>query len=92
VPDDRRRERWQLVVRLKRPHGTVNPHGFDIEAWLSGKRASRNRICAQRRAQPARGRIRRPRRRISCSARAKLIRARILAALPDAPYAGVIVA
>ena len=27
-------ERWQLVVRLKRPHGTVNPHGFDVEAWL----------------------------------------------------------
>ena len=27
-------ERWRLVVRLKRPHGTVNPHGFDIEAWL----------------------------------------------------------
>lgn len=26
-------ERWQLVVRLKRPHGTVNPHGFDFEAW-----------------------------------------------------------
>ena len=27
-------ERWRLVVRLKRPHGTVNPHGFDVEAWL----------------------------------------------------------
>jgi len=27
-------ERWRLVVRLKRPHGTVNPHGFDYEAWL----------------------------------------------------------
>ena len=26
-------ERWQLVVRLKRPHGTYNPHGFDFEAW-----------------------------------------------------------
>lgn len=26
-------ERWQLTVRLKRPHGTVNPHGFDFEAW-----------------------------------------------------------
>jgi competence protein ComEC len=26
-------ERWQLIVRLKRPHGTVNPHGFDFEAW-----------------------------------------------------------
>lgn len=27
-------ERWQLVVRLKRPHGNANPHGFDYEAWL----------------------------------------------------------
>lgn len=26
-------ERWQLTVRLKRPHGTLNPHGFDFEAW-----------------------------------------------------------
>jgi len=25
--------RWSLVVRLKRPHGTVNPHGFDFESW-----------------------------------------------------------
>ncbi len=27
-------ERWQLTVRLRRPHGTVNPHGFDYAAWL----------------------------------------------------------
>lgn len=26
-------ERWQLTVRLKRPHGTANPHTFDFEAW-----------------------------------------------------------
>jgi competence protein ComEC len=26
--------RWQLRVRLKRPHGNMNPHGFDYEAWL----------------------------------------------------------
>lgn len=26
-------ERWQLTVRLKQPHGTANPHGFDFEAW-----------------------------------------------------------
>lgn len=26
-------ERWQLTVRLKRPHGSYNPHGFDFEAW-----------------------------------------------------------
>ena len=27
-------ERWLLTVRLRRPHGSVNPHGFDYEAWL----------------------------------------------------------
>ena len=26
-------ERWQWTVRLKRPHGVVNPHGFDFEGW-----------------------------------------------------------
>ncbi len=27
-------ERWQLKVRLKRPHASINPGGFDVEAWL----------------------------------------------------------
>ncbi len=27
-------ERWRFTVRLKRPHGNANPHGFDYEAWL----------------------------------------------------------
>lgn len=27
-------ERWQLTVRLKRPHGNANPQAFDYEAWL----------------------------------------------------------
>ena len=27
-------ERWQLTVRLKRPHGNANPGAFDYEAWL----------------------------------------------------------
>ncbi len=26
-------QRWQFTVRLKRPHSTYNPHGFDFEAW-----------------------------------------------------------
>jgi len=28
-------ERWLLTLRLKRPHGPLNPHGFDYEAWLT---------------------------------------------------------
>ncbi len=27
-------DRWQLSVRLKAPHGHINPHGFDYELWL----------------------------------------------------------
>jgi competence protein ComEC len=27
-------ERWRLTVRLQRPHGNVNPYGFDYELWL----------------------------------------------------------
>lgn len=26
-------ERWHLRVKLKRPHASMNPHGFDFEAW-----------------------------------------------------------
>src|SRR3569623_1191212 len=27
-------ERWRFTVRLKRPHGFMNPGGFDYEGWL----------------------------------------------------------
>ena len=27
-------ERWRLTVRLKQPHGSRNPFGFDYERWL----------------------------------------------------------
>lgn len=26
-------ERWRWTVRLQRPHGSRNPHGFDAELW-----------------------------------------------------------
>ncbi len=31
--DLRAGQRWRLPVRLKRPHGVRNPHGFDVELW-----------------------------------------------------------
>ena len=34
-------ERWRLKLRLKRPHGYMNPGGFDYESWLF-----RNRLRA----------------------------------------------
>ena len=34
LPDLRAGDRWRLPVRLKAPHGQVNPHGFDFEGWM----------------------------------------------------------
>src|SRR3569623_461535 len=42
VPDLRAGERWRMMVRLKAPHGNVNPHGFDYELrlWEQGVQAT----------------------------------------------------
>jgi competence protein ComEC len=88
-------ERWQLTVRLKRPHGNANPHGFDYEAWLleQGLRAT--------------GYVRPDQRSDTKNLRLDdfvwnfgnvverlrgLLRERIHDALPDGRYAGVLVA
>ncbi len=91
LPDINAGERWRFTVRLKRPHGMMNPHGFDYEAALleRGVRATgyvRPRSGAERldrmvyRAQYA------------VEALRGKLRDRILRALADAPYAGVIAA
>ncbi len=46
-------DRWRLTVRLKRPRGLANPHGFELEPWAleRGIRATgyvRSRASAQR--------------------------------------------
>jgi len=84
-------ERWQFKVRLRRPHGLANPHGFDYEVWLleqgiGATGSVRNDENNHRLASFV----------FSLNnciewARGKL-RERILAALPDQPYAPVIVA
>ncbi|HZQ60436.1 MAG TPA: DNA internalization-related competence protein ComEC/Rec2, partial [Casimicrobiaceae bacterium] len=91
VPPLRAGERWHLTVRLKRPHGNVNPHGFDLEAWLL-----ENELRATGYVRPHAMNVRiapfagRP---LDWVQRAReSVRDRIVAALPDAPYAGVIVA
>ncbi|MDP3085977.1 MAG: ComEC/Rec2 family competence protein [Rubrivivax sp.] len=42
LADLRAGQRWRLTVRLRQPHGALNPHGFDFELWLfeQGIRAS----------------------------------------------------
>ena len=32
--DLRAGQRWRMTVRLRQPHGSFNPHGFDVELWL----------------------------------------------------------
>lgn len=91
VPRIRPGERWRLTVRLRRPHGNVNPNGFDLEAWLL-----ENELRATGYVRTDAGNV-----RVSpFAARAtdwvqrarENVRDRILAALPDAAYSGVIVA
>lgn len=84
-------ERWALSVRLKRPHGSVNPHGFDVEAWLLANdlRATGyvRKDQANRRVDAFAGR---PDDHVARAREA--IRDRILRALAGRAYAGVIAA
>ncbi len=38
VPELSVGDRWRLTVRLKQPHGFMNPGGFDYEKWLFQQR------------------------------------------------------
>ncbi|MFN3883654.1 MAG: DNA internalization-related competence protein ComEC/Rec2 [Rhodocyclaceae bacterium] len=80
-------ERWRFIVRLKQPHGNLNPHGFDYEGWLfeRGLRATGyvKKSALTKRLAPAGFGIERWR---------EAIRERMRHALPDAPYAGVLIA
>ena len=42
LPDVRAGDRWRFTVRLKAPHGSRNPYGFDYEllAWEQGVQAT----------------------------------------------------
>ena len=91
VPELHSGERWNLMVRLKRPHGTVNPHGFDIEAWLleNNLRATGyvRKSDTNHRLDAFAGRA-----DDYVSRTRESIRDRMLAALDGKPYAGVIAA
>ena len=91
IPSVHAGERWSFTVRLKRPHGGVNPAGFDLEAWLIEHnlratgyvRASANNARLDAFAGRPGAYVQRAR---------ESIRSRILAALDTKPFAGVIVA
>ncbi|MGH8751834.1 MAG: DNA internalization-related competence protein ComEC/Rec2 [Burkholderiales bacterium] len=84
-------ERWQLTVRLKRPHGNANPHGFDYEAWLLERniRATgyvRESAANQRIAAGVAGFS------YSVEQAREAVREQLRQKLPQEPYAGVLVA
>lgn len=83
-------QRWRFTVRLRQPHGHLNPHGFDAELWLfeqglrsTGYVRSRAGDRAERLADAAGHPVERLR---------QAIRDRIDAAVPDAGAAGVLAA
>jgi competence protein ComEC len=86
-------ERWQLTLRLKRPHGNANALGFDYEVWLLEQR-----LRATGTVRPG-GKLNNVRLDgfvwsvSSAIERSRdALRQRIHAALPGKPYAGVLVA
>jgi competence protein ComEC len=90
-------ERWRFAVRLRRPHGSANPHGFDYEGWLLERGV---RATGYVRTPGKRGEGEAPLRLEPLVARPSYLvdrlrenaRERMLAALPGNPYAGVLVA
>ncbi|HEY3179477.1 MAG TPA: DNA internalization-related competence protein ComEC/Rec2 [Casimicrobiaceae bacterium] len=84
-------ERWVLTVRLKRPHGNVNPAGFDLEAWLLERDL---RATGYVRPDPSNALVDafvgRPNDYIQRARES--IRTRIMTVLDGEPYAGVLVA
>ncbi len=49
-------ERWLFTVRLRQPHGQLNPHGFDYEAWLTERGIGATGYVRSRGAQRLLGR------------------------------------
>ncbi|MDR1277012.1 MAG: DNA internalization-related competence protein ComEC/Rec2 [Candidatus Accumulibacter sp.] len=85
-------ERWRFSVRLRRPHGNANPHGSDYEAWMleRGIRATGSIDTRAKIGEMLDAFVARP--GYALESFRDRIRARFFAALPDAPYVGVLVA
>ena len=84
-------ERWHLTVRLKRPHGTMNPHGFDFEAWALERNIRATgyiRVKGENSKLPenATGFM------TQVDRMRMALRTRMLAALKEEPYRGVLIA
>ena len=83
-------ERWLFTVRLKRPHGSVNPYGFDYEAWLLERGIGATGYVRQRGEQKKIGQRSSPGDRVEQIREA--VRTRFLAVLGETTTAGILVA
>jgi competence protein ComEC len=86
-------ERWKFVVRLRRPHGAMNPGGFDFEAWMIERNLRANgyvRTSPGSEPQRLQSMVWTPHTTVE-RARAWL-RDRLLAHVRDERYGGVLVA
>ena len=83
-------ERWRFTVRLKRPHGNFNPHGFDYEAWLFERDIRATGYVRPRSAERIEAQVWRPAYMVEMLR--ETIRDRFRAALPDGPYTGILIA
>jgi len=82
-------ERWQLTVKLKRPHGTINPHGFDFEGWaLSENMRATGSIVAKSGYQKIDDLVFQP--RYIVERLRETIKTNIAKVLAGRPYVGVI--
>lgn len=79
-------ERWHLQIKAKRPHGPMNPGSFDLESWFLQQAIGAT--ATVQRGQKLEG--------MAVAAWLTRLRAtlreQVNTALPDSPYAGVIVA
>jgi competence protein ComEC len=83
-------ERWQFTVRLRRPHGVLNPGGFDLEAWLL-ERNLRATGYVRTAAPPTQLSAARPWRAVYAIERSRaMLRDRLAPMLADHRYGGVI--
>jgi competence protein ComEC len=83
-------ERWLFTVRLRRPHGNLNPHGFDYEAWLTERGIGATGYVRQRGAQRLLGRRDSLADRIEQAREA--VRDRCKRVLGETPSAGILAA
>ena len=83
-------ERWRFSVRLKRPHGSVNPHGFDYESWLLQRGIGATGYVRPRGAARLDDLVWRPSYLLQRGR--EILRKRHWDALPGYPYAGILVA